>query len=56
MFLYWVDILVTWAKTFFIPDLYSAHTKNGETFNFINMLFFYFINMQFLFVLTLDFN
>ncbi len=34
-------------KTFFIPDLYSAHTKKGETFNF---------NVLFLFYFTLDFN
>ncbi len=26
-FLYWADISVTWAKTFFIQDLYSAGTK-----------------------------
>ncbi len=46
-FLYWADILVTWAKIFFIPDLYSAHTKMCETFN---------LNVLFLFDLTLDFN
>ncbi len=27
-FLYWADISATWAKTFFIPDLYSAHKKS----------------------------
>ncbi len=32
-------------KTFFIPDLYSAHTKQCETFNF---------NVLFIFDLTLD--
>ncbi len=42
-FLYWADISVTWAKTFFIPDLYSAH--KCETFN---------LNVLFLFDLTLD--
>ncbi len=26
-FLYWADISGTWAKAFFIPDLYSAHKK-----------------------------
>ncbi len=26
-FLYWLDISATWAKTFFMPDLYSAHRK-----------------------------
>ncbi len=44
-FLYWADISGTWAKTFFIPDLYSAHTKKCETFNF---------NVLFIFDLTLD--
>ncbi len=34
-----------WEKTFFIPDLYSAHTKKCETFNF---------NVLFIFDLTLD--
>ncbi len=30
-FLYWVDISGTWAKTFFIPDLYGAqpHTQKS---------------------------
>ncbi len=27
--LYWVDISGTWAKTFFIPDLYTAHTQKS---------------------------
>ncbi len=26
-FLYWADISATWAKTFFIPDLYSTNTQ-----------------------------
>ncbi len=46
-FLYWADISVTWAKTFFIPDLYSAGTKKWDFFNF---------SVLFLFDLTLDFN
>ncbi len=25
---YWADISDTWAKAFFIPDLYSARTKS----------------------------
>ncbi len=39
-FLYWAHISGTWAKIFFIPDLYSAHKKKSETFNF-NVLFIF---------------
>ncbi len=44
-FLYWVDISATWAKTFCIPDLYSAHKKKCETFNF-NVLFIFDLNLD----------
>ncbi len=44
-FLYWADISGTCAKTFFIPDLYRAHTKHCVTFN---------LNVLFIFDLTLD--